>query len=363
MSEVPAQFTLDYQCDPGPHARERCEAALDLTSLTSSWPTLSPFPLQSRSQNARRVSHDHTVRPMFHIALSPSQLEAWDRRITTKATGQISEQHTLNVKVAPDEVPVRCTYFPHDYKSNPMLTIEACLPKPAFGNDYTIIHDLQAAALRANEILATIKGLPALDILQGQLLRSDPCYNHQVGSLVPDYVNAIGHLEYPHRRIKHHRSEGAEFRSKHTTTKFYNKYRETGDPAAQGILRQEITMLKGKLIAQRMGLTHPKLADVTPEWLAWILLEDLVRLQLIKRTIHTRDTALEALCIAHCPDAGICLWGLLQARYNTSTRQLRSSTRLHPSSLGRRLGKIAEAGIALTLTNSGEPLPPLRIDL
>lgn len=298
-------------------------------------------------------------------ALSPStsELEAWDRRITTKANGQIGEQYTLNVNVTPDEVSVRCTYFPHDYKSNPMLTIEASLPKLVYGNNYTMIDDLQAAALRANEILATIKGLPAVDILRGELLRMDPCYNHQVGSLVPDYVNAIGHLEYPHRRTKHHRNEGAEFRSKHTTTKFYDKYRETGDVGAFGILRQETTILKGRNIAKRMGIPHPKLGDVTREWVIQTLQEDLANLQLTAGPIPTRDTALEALCLAYGPDAGIYYWGLLQARITSSKPQLRQATRTHPRTLDRRLRKIAEAGIAPTLTESSEPLPSLKIDL
>ena len=87
---------------------------------------------------------------------------------------------------------------------------------------------------------------PKLDIAEGILIRLDMCYNHQVGDAVDDYIKAIGNLEYPHRRTKYHRNEGAEFRAKHKTTKFYNKERESGFAEAHGILRQEITLINGK---------------------------------------------------------------------------------------------------------------------
>ena len=64
--------------------------------------------------------------------------------------------------------------------------------------------------------------------------------------MVNDYIEAMGNLEYPHRRTKHHRFEGVEYRAKHKTTKFYNKEHESGFVEAKGILRQETTLMKGK---------------------------------------------------------------------------------------------------------------------
>ena len=75
-------------------------------------------------------------------------------------------------------------------------------------------------------MLDGIPHCPKLDLGEGILIRLDMCYNHQVGDAVEDYIKAIGNLDYPHRRTKHHRYEGVEFRAKHKTTKFYNKERE-----------------------------------------------------------------------------------------------------------------------------------------
>jgi len=84
----------------------------------------------------------------------------------------------------------------------------------------------------------------------------------------------------PHRRTKHHIDEGAEFRSKHTSAKFYDKILETPHPDAYGILRQETSYLSPKRIAQLMGRKNPTFRDITPEWVATILRADLEKLRL-----------------------------------------------------------------------------------
>jgi hypothetical protein len=304
-----------------------------------------------------------TVRVKFPASPTSIQLHAWDRQTRTKATGEIRERYTYNAALTTDEISIRSTFFPLAYDGNPLLTIELSLPKAVHGNNFSMIPDIPTAIDCANSLLSQIDALPPLDIGQGVLIRIDPCYNHTVGSLVPDYINAIAQLEYPHRRTKHHRDEGAEFRSKHVTTKFYDKMRETCDPSAYGILRQETTFLKAKRIAKLFGKKNPTLQDVTPEWAAAVLNDDLEKLRLNGRPIADRDTALATLCHHYGPDAGIYYWALLQSKSESGTRQLRTRTGLHPRSLDRRLRKIIDAGIAPTLTDSTEPLPPLVIDL
>ena len=304
-----------------------------------------------------------TIRVKFPVAPTPTQLEAWEKHTRTKPTGQIFKKYTHNTALTPDRISVRCTYLPLDYTGNPLLTIELSLPKALYGNNFTMIADLTQATARANELLRTIAALPPLDINDGVLIRIDPCYNHQVGPLVADYINALGQLDYPHRRTKHHRDEGAEFRSKHVTTKFYDKERETRDHNAAGILRQETTYLTGKRVAAILGNKAPTLRDVTPAYIATLLTVDLASLRLFGRSIADRDTALATLCEEYGSEAGIYYWGLLESKSRSSKAQLRTHTNLHPRSLDRRLRKIADAGLAPTLTDRSQPLPPLVIDL
>jgi len=304
-----------------------------------------------------------TVRLKFPVSPTGAQLQGWDKHARTKATGQTNYKFTLNVRLTLDAISIRCTHYPFDYDGKPLTTLELSLPKATFGNNFTMLASLDEAIRRVNNLLLEVEALPPLDVSQGVLLRLDPCYNHLVGPHVADYINAIGRLEYPHRRTKHHKDEGAEFRAKHTTTKFYGKMRECGDTNASGILRQETSYLNPKRIAKLIGKRKPTLLDVTPEVIAQLLRDDLAKLRLDGNIIADRDTALERLCAQYGSRAGMYYWGFLKAKYDTSRRQLRSKTTLHARSLDRTLKRITEARIALTLTDTSEPLPPLQINL
>ena len=260
-------------------------------------------------------------------------------------------------------VTVRATYYPLNYRGDPMVTVELSLPKALYGNNFTMIADLALAIDAANNCLARCPALPALDIAEGVLIRIDPCYNHLVGHLVPEYINAIGTLDYPHRRTKLHRNEGAEFRAKHATTKFYDKLRESHHPDASGILRHESTFLSPKRIVKLLATDKPTLRDVTPEWAAMILTIDLELLRLRNRTIATADTALATLCERYGPNAGAMYWALLMNQPGTTRAAIANKATLHPRSLDGRLKAIVDSGIAPTLTESTEPLPPLEIRL
>jgi hypothetical protein len=301
-----------------------------------------------------------TVRLKYPVAPTEEKLRAWDRLSYTKASGKTSERFILNLVLGPHDLSVRCTHIPLDYTGYPLTTFETSLPKAVYGNNFTMLASIDEA-IETLEALLRVWSLPPLDIPNGILLRVDPCYNHQVGPLVADYVNAIGHLEYPHRRTKHHRDEGAEFRAKKTTTKFYDKQRECGDPKASGILRQETSYLDPKRIAELMGKENPTLQDITPDWVARLLRQDLAKLRLNGPVITDHDSALDTLCRQYGPHEGIYLWGLLRAKTVMTRRQLCSHTGVNARTLDRALKSIAEAGVALAL--SSQTLPALEIDL
>ncbi len=301
-----------------------------------------------------------TIRVKYPISPTAEQLAAWTHKVTETTTGT-RESHIYNPTI--HELTLRFTYFPAAYDGKPMLTLEASLPKLVLNNNYQMIGSMDRAIKLGNMTLEDLPHVPKLDLVEGVLIRLDMCYNHQVGESVEDYIHAIGNLDYPHRRTKHHRYEGVEFRAKHKTTKFYNKERECSMSEAHGILRQEITLLKGKDIQRLLGKKQPTLLDVTREIVTEQLEEELAKLGLLGNSIATHDTALEKLSRAHGNLAGPYYYGLLLTKQEKSRKQIAQETHTHPRSLDRRLQQIVRDGIPLTLTDCNEPLPPLSIDL
>jgi hypothetical protein len=304
-----------------------------------------------------------TVRVKYSTSPNPEQLKHWMHRTTTTETG-CRESYLYNPVINNDKVMLKYTYYPLGYDNHPLLTLELSLPKLIYSNNYRMLLTLDGSIKAGNKVLAQIPHAPILDLAEGVLLRIDMCYNHQVGDAVDDYICAIGNLEYPHRRTKYHRGEGVEFKTKHITTKFYNKQRETGMIEAAGILRQETTILSGKEVLKLLGKKKkPTLLHITNEFIESSLNDDLRKLTLLDNSIATRDTALKTLCDAHGEYAGTFYYGLLVSRMNKSKRCIVSDTHIHPRSLDRKIHNIIDTGIALTLTNLEEPLPPLHVHL
>jgi hypothetical protein len=299
-----------------------------------------------------------TIRVKFPISPTDEHLKSWTRRTSTSPTGQ-RESFIYNPKVG--ETVLRFTYYPLGYDSKPLLTLEMSLPKLIFDNNYRMLGSIDGTIKLANILLDDLPHVPKLDLAEGILIRLDMCFNHQVGDLVDDYIKAIGNLDYPHRRTKHHRFEGVEFRAKHKTTKFYNKEHETGLSEAHGILRQETTLMDGKDIQKLLGNKHPTLLDVSYEQIAASLKDDLEKLGL-ENSISTRDNAMKLLCDEFGEYAGIYYHGLLISKMDKTRKQIAKETGTHPRSLDRKLKKIIEAGIPLTVTDREEPLPPLKIE-
>ena len=166
------------------------------------------------------------------------------------------------------------------YDDYPMLTLEASLPKLIYGNNFQILSNIDGAIKECNVKLYDVPNAPKLDLAEGILLRLDPCYNHQVGDAVQDYINAISHLNFPHHKLYPHLGEGVEFRIKHITVKFYDKEHKSGMPEAHGLLRQETTILTGKVIQKLLGKKRPTLLDVSKEFITEYLKDDLIKLGL-----------------------------------------------------------------------------------
>jgi len=303
-----------------------------------------------------------TIRVKYPISPDPEQLKHWTHKTTTTETG-MRESYIYNPILNNDNVMVRYTYFPLGYDNKPLLTFELSLPKLIYGNNYQMLLSIPTAIKAGNKVLAEVPYAPILDLAEGVLIRLDMCYNHQVGDAVDDYIRAFGNLDYPRRRTKYHRGEGVEFKAIHITTKFYNKQKETGLKEAAGILRQETTILSSKEVQKMLDQKKPTLLHITREFINSYLNNDLEKLTLLNNSIATHDTALKTLCDAHGGDAGIFYYGLLCARTIKSKVSICNDSHMHPRSLDRKLQKIVEPGIALTLTDREEPLSPLQVQL
>jgi len=302
-----------------------------------------------------------TIRVKFPIAPTDEELKTIWTLMSTRTQKGERNYYTYNPVVR--DTTLRFTYYPVAYDGSELLTLEVSLPKLILGNNYEMLTDIPQAIKFGNMILASVNNVPKLDLAEGILIRLDMCFNHQVGEAVGDYIKALANLDYPHRRTKHHRHEGTEFKAKHKTTKFYDKEHESGYIEAHGILRQETTLINGKDIQKLLGKPKPTLLDVTREKVKEELQSDLQKLGLLNNSIANRDTAFETLCNAHGEYAGYYYWAMLLNKTEKSRKRITKESKMHPRSIDRKLRKIVDAGVPLTLTDREEPLSPLRIDL
>jgi hypothetical protein len=169
-------------------------------------------------------------------------------------------------------------------------------------------------------------------------------------------------MDRPRRKAFPYGSDGVEFRNGDSKTKFYDKYAETkGDSSAKGILRQEMTY-RTRSIKSLLHKESPTLRDVTPNIVNNALTKEL-KIFHLDCLIANPLTAFKILCDEYGPLAGVFYFGLLQARMMApSKKAIQIGELSHPKSLDRKLKKIVDANIALSLTDHKEPLPPLTID-
>ena len=292
----------------------------------------------------------------LHVNIPESCYSEWPDAGHKRKTSYINKWYRQTIYML-NSAPITFIYF----SITRQLKIEFSLPHVIYGSNIQMIDNITELIDVASSKLPTITGVPNVDLWNGALYRLDVCYNHQVGELVPYYVDALQPLEFSHRKTKPYTSQGVQYQSKSVTSKFYNKEKESSNSAAWGILRQETTLRREK-IKKMTDKKNPTLHDLTPDLLFQALEDDLNTLDLLGRSIGTADTTLSQLCKSEGELAGIFYYGLLHADVSLTKDRLNSATMSHPRSLNRRLKKIVDAGMPLTITKHIEPLPPLVID-
>jgi hypothetical protein len=308
-----------------------------------------------------------TIGFLFRIKIPKSNLDGWGYLESRRGRG-FTIQHQLVVK-AKNGAPVAYTYLPYVLNGLPLLKVEFSLPHLVLGSNVAMVYNIEQAINLANVLLPDVPGIPKLDLWDGVVCRLDICYNHQVGDPVPYFIQALKSLEYPRRETITYSRGGVVFKNKQVLTKFYGKEKERleigdegGAELARGILREE-TSLGRKHIKKLAGKKEPILRDINLDMLITVLEEDLKALNLLDVSIGTADTTLEKLIEKYGELEGAIYEAYLRKKLVIpSNEELARMLKMNPRTLERRIAKILEAGIPLTITKSEEPLPPLVID-
>ena len=301
-----------------------------------------------------------TIVLKYYTQIIPELLkDRWDCIDKRKSDGTRYTVYYLNEQLENGAL-VKCTYYPYAFTQPAVLQVEFSIPMVLYGNNYTVVEDFREAIGSIDEILANIDGLPPVMVETGIVHRVDVYADHQVGDLVPYYIKALQPLEYRYLKTAPWTSQGVQYFNKQRCTKFYDKEKQSRNPINHGILRQETT-LRSKAVKKLTGKKQPNIFDLAPELLRRVLEDALKDLDLFDRSIGTGDTTLQVLTQEYGELAGLYYYGLLHAKVNLTPEIIQSATKSHPRSIDRRLQKILDAGVPLTLTEHTRPLPPLVI--
>jgi len=321
--------------------------------------------LAHRRGRSKTMSID-TVRLICRARPTDEQLRLyWLRREDTVCDAQAKCDYYYN----PDKqaaVQVRATYRAKGKLSIDQFSLEFSVPKLVLANNHQMIMDLPGAIEVSDAKIAQVPAFPPLPSLAEMIVsRLDVCFNYFVGPLLPDYILAIGVLDYPHRDKARINAETVEFRAKSAKCKFYDKFSECQEQEASGLLRHETTLHRASAVRaalhRRRGTI--RLQDITRERCKAILDEDLQRLGILGQPIGTFDIALAALTSTYGPARASRLVGVLRLYQQLGRSGLVTVLGQTRNFINRSLLDIRKAGVQLALTDSEYPLPPLEVDL
>lgn len=165
---------------------------------------------------------------------APLDVNAFDRRHETTSRGKSYVKFTTGTK--DEETIPRVTYYPNEQR----LLCEVSLPKFFRGDN--------VKPLSASEVGEALDRLTVWlrerfgrvpDIRKWSTRRVDYAANWTVGNLLDTYLESLGNLSlarYERRRY----SSGVRWQSGSRHVTLYDKFKESGNPQAKGVLRFEV---------------------------------------------------------------------------------------------------------------------------
>jgi hypothetical protein len=273
------------------------------------------------------------------------------------------ETYATKIKIS-DDKPITVTYHPKNMagKRSPILLFQLSLPRMVSDCNHDLSYDLFQAIDEANSIILYFLPFTELKIENGRLVRLDLCYHHDVGDLVPDYINILSRSDYSRRQTEPYKDCGVQYPSTEETSKFYDKFRQCHHFEARGYLRQEITIRGSYHIRELLGNKSPILPNIDKSFAQIVLDRDLIRLRLNEKIICNRGSEVEILTNRYGATKASNLIGYMHYRETYSRDQLISRNIFTRQTIARRERQIADAGIAIQTCEKVE-LPPLSIDL
>lgn len=200
------------------------------------------------------------------------------------------------------------------------LRVEASLPKLLYGNNLSTVCDAVPAMERLREYVMDYVGGEIRPVEEMECLRVDYCHNFNVGSALPEYVNALGQVPFlKHRRVYDGYGGVEWFGSNGRMVRAYDKYQEILQkdkmdlPAAKGVLRFEVqTRKKSQYLQRRLGTKHLRIVDALNPELAYRVLVETLDKMALRSDFVPRDFAKAMLDEAFCYRKATRLLGLLR---------------------------------------------------
>jgi len=288
----------------------------------------------------------------------------WRKREDTPARQTSLTQYYYNPE-RDSGIPLRATYRPESRQGHDQFLLEFSMPRILYGCNWPLISDIATAVVAADDLIKALDALPDLpSTAEMSLSRLDICYNYEVGSLIPYYIQALARLDYPHRTTCQFNAETVEFRAKSVKCKFYDKCAESKCEAPAGLLRHEITMHNARQVKNALGFNKPvTLADLTFPMLQHQLETDLQRLGIFGKPFATVNIAAERLIAKYGPGRGGYRFTILTMYQDRERGQICGQLPISRNTLNRYLSDIRKAGLPLALSDADHPLPPLQVIL
>jgi hypothetical protein len=306
-----------------------------------------------------------TIKLGFPIDTFPGRLDGWNYSYFPSKDGRSWEKSFKTIQM-PSRYKLSVIFYAQNVTATvkePSLSIEFSFPKVLNGNNIFPILDFDETLELISRELLLVPPVPLINLSKGLIQRIDIFKNHQVDSLVPYYVDAISHLNYPQRDTIYYQNTEVLFKADCGSSKYYDKQHECKLHQAYGILRQEVTFRDRGRLEKMTGLHLPTIQLFTQECNKLILNNDLNKLYLDQNVIANREFAHEIFVKRYGGKEGEYLMNLLIDRQTLSKKQVMEKYGYKDrSTINKAEKQITKAGISMALTNRKLPLPPLGID-